>query len=89
MEIVDFFSERPFFLTLITRRVIISISMVATVMKTHAIIVMIFPLNFALIDMQIDMIMLRKSLKLDKSLISRISALKKLIISNAGKALLY
>ena len=53
------------FLTLMTRRVMISISMVATVMKTHAIIVRTFPLNLALIDMQMDMIMLRKTTTVD------------------------
>ena len=43
----------------------ININIVATVMKTHAIIVMTLPLNFALIEMQIDIIMLRKTTTVD------------------------
>ena len=44
-----------------TRRVVTNINMVATVMKTQAIIVTIFPLNFALTEIQTDIIMLRNT----------------------------
>ena len=44
-----------------TRRVVTSINMVATVMKTQAMIVTIFPLNFALTEIQTDIIMLRNT----------------------------
>ena len=48
-----------------TRRVVTNISMVATVMKTQAIIVTIFSLNFALTDIQMDMIILRNTTTVD------------------------